>query len=209
MNCFESQQRLQRFLDGETGDDPVWHLHLSRCASCRALHQGARMMQNELNNQPLIMVPAALTDSIVRRGAEQLRPRILTRGRVAGLMALAASILLVFVLTRPGAKKTVSTGGGIVVSPTPTPRMVYEKAQTNVTRWIKIRTEKDIKPLVPKISVSPPPMSDPQVYGVAQVTKPLSDTGEGLKEGIAPVTKSAGQAFRFFMNKLPTFRKRN
>src|SRR5262245_46654149 len=98
MNCPECQDWLQRQLDGEEfapGDD--LREHLAGCAECQARHAAARRLQRALGLMTPPAPPSGLTFRIVREVLADRRRRQKRRRRLAGLLALAAC-LLVFVL---------------------------------------------------------------------------------------------------------------
>jgi hypothetical protein len=97
MNCTESQDLLQRRLDGEAlTDRSALDRHLATCADCRSLHGAAGTLEAGLRLLPAV-APAVhlqallVTTLLAERNARQSRRR-----RWLTATALAASLLLAF-----------------------------------------------------------------------------------------------------------------
>ncbi len=100
MNCSESQDILQRRLDGEpVSDVAALSQHLAECADCRWLHAAAGQLEVGLRKLAPPVPPPNLRNTIVAAALKD-RARQRQRRLVLG-MALAASLLLAVGLAMP------------------------------------------------------------------------------------------------------------
>jgi len=100
MNCTESQDILQRRLDGDAiPDRAALDQHLGECADCRLLHAAAGQLEIGLRKVAQPLPPPGLRTSIVAAALKD-RARHRRRRLVVGI-ALAASLLLAVGLALP------------------------------------------------------------------------------------------------------------
>lgn len=92
MNCTESQDLLQRRLDGEPAIHPELPGHLADCAACRGLHAAAGALDRGLRLRKPILPPEGLRRNIVAAALAERRAR--KRRFAFGAMAAAASLFL-------------------------------------------------------------------------------------------------------------------
>src|SRR5262245_4991614 len=113
MNCVESQQLLQRGLDGDgtalAGEDLAAHLAL--CPDCRELHRAAQRLLDGLPLLPPPRPPADLAERIGRQVLLERSRRMRWRRRLT-TAALAASLLLLasalYFAVQPGSRTAPS-----------------------------------------------------------------------------------------------------
>src|SRR5437762_1999196 len=96
MNCHESQDWLQRRLDGEALiPSPELKRHLAECRSCHALHASGRALLKGVKAMPAAMPPTDLARRLTALALEDRRVRRRrVRVRLLVTAALAASILI-------------------------------------------------------------------------------------------------------------------
>jgi hypothetical protein len=107
MNCLESQEILQRRLDGEPFVAyPALDQHLAQCSPCRERHTAARRLLESLRAAPRPELPESFTDRVVDAVLrDRLRRRTRLRRSLYVTAALAASILVMLLFAywnRPG-----------------------------------------------------------------------------------------------------------
>jgi len=138
-DCARSMDRLQRMLDGElpvsaSDVDP----HAASCRECRERIAAARVLLGELASRVYLILPAQLTESIVATVWEDRSSRIRRRTLTvvgASIIAVAASILFVIWLDRPGVPlgNAMAVGNGeevasaLPLAPEPRPARLSEE----------------------------------------------------------------------------------
>jgi anti-sigma factor RsiW len=93
MNCHESEQHLQKLLDG--GDDvpEIVTAHLAICPECRELFSAARLLLKGLQRRVPVLPPKDLTKRIADEAILQRRAWQ-RRRRVSAVLAIAATVLV-------------------------------------------------------------------------------------------------------------------
>jgi hypothetical protein len=95
MNCDDTQQRLDDFLDGAL--DRATRLrvqrHLDTCADCRSRESAGRALREALRDLPVVPPSDGFEERVLRRAADANRPSVSRRrGRLTAL-AMAASLV--------------------------------------------------------------------------------------------------------------------
>jgi hypothetical protein len=208
MNCPECQDLLQQRLDGTPPADPAdLDRHLASCPDCRAWHAAAGRLEAGLHLLPPVVVPADLAGWIAGRVLGERRAARRRRAWLGAGLALAASVLLVFVLARGrppvgpapvveapehGGKESlrdsVSEAGSAVVS---------------LTRRTAGETVGQGELLLPPV-VARPNLDEVAASGaMGPPVRSLRAAGQGVSEGLEPVTSSARRAFDLFLSEIP------
>jgi anti-sigma factor RsiW len=217
MNCRNAHDLLQQSLDGTPVESLEWLAHLQQCAECRALASAGRRLQDGLRLLTAPLPPPGLTERIVERALlDRRRARRRLRRRWAIGVALAASLLLALIgttrqltlLVRPTAtaNRQRQLPGGAV----PTLRqsaaelgevfveLSNETAQETVGQTRRLVSNVP-SPTLPRIDLT----------AIEPSTHSLREAGEGLSEGLEPVTTSARRAVDLFLRELPMETKTN
>ena len=226
MSCDLAHDLLQQSLDGTPIESPEWLAHLRDCADCRALASASRRLQEGLRMLSAPQPPADLTARIVEKVLlSRRRERRRTRIRWAVGLALAAGLLIALMLRLEGTKQPpggtgvspVAGSGGTGVSPVvrvdrrlagphaaPTLResaaelgevfaaLSNETADETVgqtRRWVS--------------NVPSPSLPHVDLTAMEPPTRPWREAGEGVSEGMEPVTTSARRAVGLFLRDLP------
>jgi predicted anti-sigma-YlaC factor YlaD len=225
MNCSQSQDLLQRRLDGEPIDDrAALDEHLAVCAECRSLHTAAGQLLDGLRLLPALAPPTMLGTNIVAAALEERRSRVLKQRLWMAGAALAAGLLIAVLMGFSG--KSSSTTGLIVtevVTPDPEPieKMPREvptapslrgsvaeagSAVVSLTRRTADETREQTRLLTEALPMGTPlpgleavpPALDPPVQSV------LQETSQRVSSGFEPVTSSARRAFSMFAREVTT-----
>lgn len=219
MNCADCQDLLQQHLDGvELTDQAALDLHLGCCSSCRVLHGAGGRLRQGLRLLVPPTPPRGLAGQVAARllqehAARQRRRRVLFLAAAAALLALLLSARLLWFPTEVARntqeRPVVQDGPEELVEPQhvekgPTVRdsmsEVGSMMVSAVTRTADatLAQSRNLLPLVPSASLPslPIPKLDP-------ATGPLGEAGQGVSEGLAPVTDSAKRAFDMFLRDLP------
>jgi anti-sigma factor RsiW len=212
MNCDESHDLLQQTLDGTLIESPEWLAHLRHCNECRALALAGRRLQDGLR---LLAAPVPPPDLAERIAARVRLKRRRARRRWVAALAFAASMLMALGLriTWPGRtpeddarpsqtaaknepareEKAASTLresaaelGEIFTS---LGSQTAEETVGQTRRWVS-NVPSAALPQVDLTAMEPP-------------TQPLRQAGEGVSEGLEPVTTSARRAVDLFLRELP------
>jgi len=97
MNCLESQDWLQRRLDGNAlSDRAALDRHLATCPECRSLHTAAGALETGLRLLPTVEPPVHLQTLLVTSLLAERNERQRRQRRWLTATALAASLLLAF-----------------------------------------------------------------------------------------------------------------
>jgi hypothetical protein len=214
MNCLECRELLQKRLDGEPIAGPALEEHLSRCQACREQHAGAMHLLEAVHAASNVKVPAGFADAVVAgvfRDRVQRRQRM--QRRVFVTMALAASIVLVLLLTyywlpRPESHQPQPKAplAHREEKPAPQPKTpedpkVEKKEPRNpvtalADRWVD-NTRDHAKVVAVAASVDKlPPVELP-------VNPTVREASQDVSDGVRTVTRSARKAFDFFARELP------
>lgn len=221
MNCLEAQEQLQHRLDGDSApDSAAVERHLSECGPCRELFAAAALFLEGLKSLPRSPITAALTKRIVASVDADRRLRIRSfRVRVAITAALAASLLLTALagfLWLPAAQKSgpapnlarkddkqrpesppaiaKSMDDARLAVKSLTERLADQTAQQAML-LVAAATPADLGPLV----------SGPAVPEAADAAQTLRYAGQGLSDGLEPVTRSTRRALQFFVREVAGF----
>jgi predicted anti-sigma-YlaC factor YlaD len=218
MNCHECQNWLQSELDRVSGislyvpEEPPSSLaeHLAACSKCRAWHAAAGLLRTGLPRVSPPPLPPGLADRVTVQVLADRRKGQRRRLRLAGAIALAASIALVLLtgrgptslmksdrtqakLARPGGtepipsiRQTMADAGSAVALLTA--RTVDHAVDQ--TRVLLPSVDESVLPPMDLVSLEPPGPS-------------LSEAGQGVSAGLEPVAVSARRAFALFRRELP------
>ena len=202
--CEQGQAALQRLLDGETAwDTPEAAAHRARCTDCREELTLARSFGRLATD---VVVPASLTDRVLTKSVQAHRSRR-ARGYLLVAGALAASVLVVAIVTWPWSEPRPEPGPSVVLipqPPSPTPpdtpqgRPLGESvseardALVSLTRRTANEPGERIGQLLPtpKVPGGPDAGADLQ---------PLADARSGAARSVEPITDSARRAMNFLL----------
>lgn len=226
MNCLDSRNELQRLLDGlEPARPGPLRDHLAACIACRESHRAAQRLLEGLRGRSQPVPPAAFAEKVVRRVLfEKQRFREKTRRRLYLTAALAASILvLVFAgefwpppktddplpAPRPGPVAQKEIGPEAPMPPLGETVAEVGQAMNDLTE----RLASTAKDHAQRIIAAANPM---EVAAVAKLPGPiepplepavesLRQAGQGVADGLQPLTRSAQRAFAFLVREVPTF----
>lgn len=226
MNCSESQNLLQRRLDGEPmGDGAELARHLAACAECRSLHAAADRLEAGLRLGRAPVVPAYFSEAVVGHILADQRGR--RRLRWYASAALAACLLLALGLgfywqgigftnkTVPIASSTAPTDQKIakndkVTPPAAKPPSFRENmaqagsAVASLTRRATDETWNESLMLIPETLSAPSLGGSAPIKGALDTSaQPLREAREGVTAGLEPVTTSAKRAMNMFMRDIP------
>jgi hypothetical protein len=223
MNCSESQDLLQRRLDGEPIDErAALNEHLHSCAECRQLHAVAGRLEDGLRlfapPMPRRDLSATIVGAVLADRRERTRT---TRRRWLSVAAVAAGLLLaVYAGQRAGFFSGRSTEP-VVANPGPTPptgvaikqpeeplagpsvvASVFEvsSAVASLTKRTATETVGQTWLLLPD-SLPTPSLTETDV--VPPLLEPaagsLLQAGQSVSAALDPVTSSAKRAFSLFV----------
>lgn len=181
MNCHESEQHLQRLLDGEGADvREAVNAHLAICPECRELFAAAGLLQRGLRERRRTSPPENLTRSIVTGVLSDRRRRLRWRTTMA-VATVAATVLLMI-------------AGGYLWFTAPA---LDPEAEVRIAR----RPE-------PSGTIAVPEVGSQDVNRLAwrEVLKPpaqsLLAAGKTVSTGLEPVTTSALRAVDLFIREI-------
>lgn len=212
MNCDDAHDLLQQTLDGTPVESPEWLAHLRHCDECRALTLAGRRLQDGLR---LLVAPIPPADLAARITARVRRERRRTRRRWAAGFALAAAVLIALGLrgTWPGRtpendarpsqtvvknepareEKAASTlresAAELSAIFSALSNQTADETLGQTRRWVS--------------NVSSPALPQVDLTAMEPPTQPLRQAGEGVSEGLEPVTTSARRAVDLFLRELP------
>jgi predicted anti-sigma-YlaC factor YlaD len=212
MNCRDFRDLLQERLDGTALDTPpACDEHLRTCPACAALHAAAVRLGEGLRLLAAPTPPPDLADRIADRVLRKRlwrRPR--GRRRVAVPLVLAACLLVAIAARlswhRNPTSPTAPTPHAGAQQPQPPGEPVdlresVDEAKQAVValtaRTADEAVDRTRRLLAPggSPSVSPPPARPP--------AQALREAGEGVSDGLEPVTHSARRAVDLFLRELP------
>jgi anti-sigma factor RsiW len=223
MTCRNARDLLQQSLDGTPVESPEWLAHLQQCPECRALASASRRLQDGLRLLSAPLPPPDLAERIVERVLlDRRRARRRLRRRWAIGVALAAGLLLALTLRLnwrgsptgsdgaslgPVAKK--APGGNEQTVPT-----LRQSAAELGAFFVELGNEtaqETVGQTRRLVSNVPSPLWDGfQIRPTLEPpTHPLREAGEGLSEGLEPVTTSARRAVDLFLRELSMESKTN
>jgi hypothetical protein len=197
--CAAGQAALQRLLDGETDwDTPEAAAHRTECIACRE----ELVLASSLGRSMNVVVPAELTDRVLKTAVSAHRRRWAIRYAGAGL-ALAASILIAVVKFQP-TQTVVSVPGPVAVAPKVEPQVangptkplgesVSEARDAIVSLASRTATETrdQSTKLMPTPKMPETPAGDNRL-------EPLAEARTGAARSVEPIRDSARRALSFF-----------
>jgi hypothetical protein len=221
MNCPESRDLLQKRLDRATVSDvhtPELEQHLVGCRSCLELHMAASRL---IEGLALLSRPEPVSDLSERIHHRVLQVRRQSRRRLAVAAALAASMLLAFMLYSRRTNLVEAPGPATERADSTVPRRsaplpLNENALEvghAVASLAQRTADEAVDPsrlLLPFISQSD--MTQPQTVAKADSREATSAQNEpantlqeftlGVSQGLEPVTKSARRALDLFLREV-------
>lgn len=223
MNCPIAHDLLQQSLDGAAIESPEWLAHLQQCAECRALTSAGRRLQDGLRHLTAPLPPPDLAERIVERVLlDRRRARRRLRRRWAIGVALAAGLLLALSLRLdwrgspngfevPPLEPVVKRAPGRNEQAAPTLRQAAAELGEVFVELSNETAEETVGQTRRLVSNVPSPSWDGfQIHPTLEPpTHPLREAGEGLSEGLQPVTTSARRAIDLFLRELPMETKTN
>jgi predicted anti-sigma-YlaC factor YlaD len=212
VTCDEFQDWLQRRLDGAPPEDgDALDRHLAGCPDCREWHAAARRLEEGLRLLPAVTVPADLAGRVAGRVRGERRVRLRRRVGLAASLALAACLVLALLLGRGRTRPEAPTMAGHTRPPASEapPESLRDSvteagsAVVGLTRRTADETVGQTKLLLPVV-VARPNLGD---GGVPATVEPpmrsLRAAGQGVSEGLEPVTTSARRALNLFLSEMP------
>jgi hypothetical protein len=223
MNCQDAHERLQQSLDGIPIESPEWLEHLRDCAECRALAAAGRRLQEGLRLLSAPLPPPDLATRIVEAVlCDRRRAKRRARQRWAVTLALAAALFIAVLLrldwrtptpdadVQPrepvAAKETDKTNKPAPPAPTTAPTLRESASElgavfASLTNQTAEETVGQTRRWVS--NVSGPELPKVDLTTMEPPTQPLRAAGEGVSEGLEPVTTSARRAVGLFLRELP------
>jgi hypothetical protein len=231
MNCLESQEILQRRLDGEPiAANAGFERHLTECAVCRERHAAARALLEALKAAPEpipspLLAPRVL--AVVQRDRVRRRDRL--RRSLYMTAGLAAAILVMLIVAYfnnrfgwldnkagpgPIADHSVPKPEAPPAPPPPDPEKKSEPKPKEsptlaaLTGRIADKTLDQAKLMLAAANpVEGMPMGDlPPVAGLEPLdpaAQPLRQAGQDATESLSAVGRSARRALDYFSRELP------
>jgi hypothetical protein len=228
MNCPESQDILQRRLDGLTPTpDPALELHLAECPTCRDRHRAARMLVETLRGGLDATLPEGWSTHVVAAIVrDRQRRRLRVRRSLYGTAVLAAAILIMLIvgyLTRPSpgdGKAEVGPQANLPKNDSPAPEVNKDSNKPEP------RKKEDAPPSFAALSSKladktldqakllwtaanpvegmPMPVGDlPGMPELNPAAEPLRQARQEVSEGLDAVSRSARRALDYFARELP------
>lgn len=208
--CAVGQAALQRLLDGDANwDTPDAASHRVECIACRE----ELALAGSLGRSMTVVVPAELTDRVLKTAVSAHRRRWTIRYAGAGL-ALAASIVLAVMKFQP-TQTVESVPGPVAVAPRVEPQIangpmkplgesvseardaIFSLANRKAT---ETRDQSTI--LLPNPKMPETPAGDNRL-------EPLADARTGAARSVEPIRDSARRAINFFARAAEPSQKRN
>jgi hypothetical protein len=209
MNCRDCQEWLQRELDGEPGPtETALAGHLAACSDCQRLHAAAWRLRQGL----FLLTPPATSSGFAGRVLAgvlaERRKRQRWRLRLAGAVALAASLMLIVSAGRlgPGPNRPEATQLSTRPS-TPEPPPSFRETVASVVPSFTGLTSRTIDKAMEEtrvlLPVVDPSVLPPMPMQPFETPNPLRKAGEGVASSLEPLGDAAWRAFAFFRSKLP------
>lgn len=209
-DCAAGQAALQRMLDREADwDSPEAAAHRAECIPCREELALAGVLGQSTN----VVIPAELTDRVLKTAVSAHRWRWAMRYAGAGL-ALAASIMLAVVRFQP-TQTVESVPGPVAAAPRVEPQIanvptkplgesVSEARDAIVSLASRTATETRDQStiLLPNPKMPETPTGDRRL-------EPLADARTGAARSVEPIRDSARRAINFFARAAEPSQKRN
>lgn len=213
MNCVRAHELLQQSLDGTWIESPEWLEHVRDCGDCRALASAARCLQAGLRHIAAPLPSPDLSTRIVEQVLRERRTaRRRTQRRWAVGLALAASLLVALMLRYQKSPSANDMPNPPVTHNAPerqektAPTLRESAAElgelfatlTNQTADETLGQTRNFVANVPS-----PTLPKVELTSLETPTRPLREAGEGVSEGLEPVTTSARRAVGLFLRELP------
>jgi hypothetical protein len=231
MNCDEAHDLLQQCLDGSPIESPEWLTHLRHCADCRTLASAGRRLHDGLHLLSSPLPPTGLAERIVERlRLDRRRARSRARRRLALSLALAAGLIVALSLRLnwQGATDGTNTRPPDSVVKNAPEREGASQVHTDQRREPDYdRTAPTLRQSAAELgevftslsnqtadetlgqtrlwaaNVPSPSLPKLDLASMEPPTRPLREAGEGVSEGLEPVTTSARRAVDLFLRELP------
>jgi anti-sigma factor RsiW len=223
MNCLESQELLQRRLDGAPPTpDRALEQHLAVCTACRERHAAARRLLEALKAIPQPIPPADLPSRIVATALrDRQRRRVRLRRSLYITAALAAAIVLMLLagyLNRPASaakgdhapvvRNTPLPDEGKKAPVLPAPAKKKDEALPSLAALSERLADKTLDQAKVLWTAANPiegmPMGElPAVADLDPAAQPLRQAKQEVNEGLQAVGRSARRAFDYFSRELP------
>jgi hypothetical protein len=218
MNCQAAHELLQQSLDGTPIESPEWLAHLRACGDCRALTAASHRLQHGLRLLTTPLPPPALGARIAAQVLlERRRARRRARQRWAVSLALAASLFVAVALRLDwrGRPAEFEAHAPIPVAKNaPTPQAKTEttptlrESATELGAVFAALSNQTADETVGQTrrwvaNVSGPTLPKVDLTAMEVPARPLREAGEGVSEGLEPVTTSARRAVGLFLRELP------
>jgi hypothetical protein len=214
MKCLEFQDLLQRRLDGEAViNSPAMRQHLAVCPSCRVLHASGQVLLGKLRTVP---APALAGDFSQRMTVMVLRDRRhRKRLRLVATAALAASFLMMalagYFVSGPGPVAKVNNEKMRIDHPDQLPHLAQSVNDTRQAfASLSERWAEHVREQTKTFLAAARPVDIPGVDFLQDMAEPLEpaaqslqQAGQGVAEGLQPVTTSAGRALAYLLRDLP------
>jgi predicted anti-sigma-YlaC factor YlaD len=209
MNCRDFHDLVQERLDGGDFDaPPAFDEHLRACPACAALNGAAVRLSEGLRLLAPPAPPPDLAARIVARLTRKGRLRRPRGRRVAVPLALAACLLVAIAARlywprsptpadKPGSGPVVEQKKPAPPDPVDLRASVDEAKQAVVALTARTADEAvdRARRLLPPAPATPAPPPAP--------AQALREAGEGVSDGLEPVTNSARRAVDLFLRELP------
>lgn len=219
MNCEVAQELLQQSLDGTLIESPEWLAHLRHCADCRALASAGRRLQDGLR---LLTAPVPAAD-LAQRIAECVRldhrARRRARQRWAVSLALAAGLLLALGLrldwrgrSPERVEKTPEPVAKNLAAPREKAAPTLRESAAELGEVFAALSNQTAEETVGQTrrwasNVPSPALPKVDLTAMGPPAHPFLEAGEGVSEGLEPVTTSARRAVGLFLRELPPMEK--
>jgi hypothetical protein len=210
MKCADSQELMQRWLDGDVISPDELGLHLAICTDCGLMFAAARQLKSGLRSVIPPKAPPLLTARIVTMVAADRRRRLLRNYAAAGLLA-AACVLIAFLFfsLRPVQTPT-PYAPMVVVAPQPRPVEQPEPPLRDTVKEGRQALDQLTNKVLAKVDEQTGVMGDALVplqaagleFGAkSQPQTPTTKTGMSL--GLQTVTATARRGLSFMFQAAP------
>jgi hypothetical protein len=209
MNCRDYQNWLQSDFDGGAGIAPGSPEHRASCPDCASLEAAARRLRQGLRLLTVPAVPAGLTGRVVAGVLADRRRRHRFRRRFLGVLALAASVLLIALSPlwpRPlPVRETTNRPLQAHKDAAPTPSLrervaAMAPAVAGLTTRALDWAVDDTRVLLPVVDRSLLPSFEAPM---PEPANPLRDSGDGMTAALEPLADTARRAFALFRRDVP------
>lgn len=216
MNCYVAHDLLQQFLDGKPIESPEWLTHLRHCADCRALASAGQRLRDGLHRSTAPLPPPGLAERIAERVLlERRRIRRQARRRWTLRLALAAGLIAAVALRLDW--RGAPSGTDIhppepvaenVPVPKEEPTRTLRESAAELREVFTALSNETANETIDQTrlwvsNVPSPALPNVDLATMEPPTRPLREAGDGVSEGLAPVTNSARRAVDLFLRELP------